>query len=299
MPPSTIPSHRVLRLAPLLLGVVSACTTVTSADMPLPTTSSTSTTTTTTIPPSTLPRIEPDLIEQTDRGYKPPPPPTALAPIVEIVGPAPEPIVAVGGANGEATRKIQERLAVLGFWSGRSADGVFGLATQQAVMAFQKYHGLEASGRVDDATAFTMTTVEERAHSNATTGTLVEVDKARQLLFIVVEARTLWVFNASTGSEIPYEEPNKQDPTKIERGDSITPNGLWRVNRERPEGWWDGDLGKIYRPKYFVGGVAVHGSPKIPNYPASHGCVRVSVPAMDFIWESGFMPIGTPVWVHG
>ena len=80
---------------------------------------------------------------------------------------------------------------------------------------------------------------------------------------------------------------------------AITPDGLHKVNRERPEGWWEGDLGQIYRPKYFVGGVAVHGSNSIPNYPASHGCVRVSVPAMDYIWEAGLMPMNIPVWVHG
>ena len=70
------------------------------------------------------------------------------------------------------------------------------------------------------------------------------------------------------------------------------------VYRERAEGWWEGDLGEIYRPKYFTGGIAVHGSNNVPDYPASHGCVRVSVPAMDWIWEQNLMPLDTPVWVH-
>jgi hypothetical protein len=26
--------------------------------------------------------------------------------------------------------------------------------------------------------------------------------------------------------------------------------------------------------------------------------VRVSVPAMDWVWEVNMMPMGTPVWVH-
>ena len=59
-----------------------------------------------------------------------------------------------------------------------------------------------------------------------------------------------------------------------------------------------GDLGEIYRPKYFTGGIAVHGSNHVPDYPASHGCVRVSVSAMDWIWEIGIMPLEIPVWVH-
>ncbi|HAP76831.1 MAG TPA: hypothetical protein DCR14_12195, partial [Acidimicrobiaceae bacterium] len=149
------------------------------------------------------------------------------------------------------------------------------------------------------STAAYLQQVTERARGTADSGTLVEVDKAKQLLFIIVDGRTLWTFNTSTGSEIPYEAVNKNDPTKIEKGDSVTPNGLWETNRERPDGWWAGDLGEIYRPKYFVGGVAIHGMTSVPNYPASHGCVRVSVPAMDFIWDSGLVPLGTPVWVHG
>ncbi|MGA0205987.1 MAG: L,D-transpeptidase, partial [Ilumatobacteraceae bacterium] len=76
-------------------------------------------------------------------------------------------------------------------------------------------------------------------------------------------------------------------------------SGRFTVNRQRSEGWWEGDLGEIYRPKYFNGGIAIHGSRSIPSYPASHGCVRVSVSAMDMIWESGLVPKGTRVWVYG
>lgn len=209
-----------------------------------------------------------------------------------------EPLAAVGTSDGAATARLQARLLELGFWV-QATDGDFGLTTSQAVMAFQKFHGLPATASVDDNTAAIMSAAGERAAGRADAGTLVEVDKSRQLLFVVVDGVTEWVFNSSTGSEVPYETPNKNDPTVIERGDSVTPTGLFHTERERPEGWWEGDLGEIYRPKYFVGGIAVHGSNSIPNYPASHGCVRVSVPAMDFIWESDFVPLGTNVWVYG
>ena len=59
------------------------------------------------------------------------------------------------------------------------------------------------------------------------------------------------------------------------------------------------DLGEIFRPKYFRGGVAVHGSNNIPNYAASHGCVRISTSAMDFIWDNDLIPMRSVVWVHG
>jgi lipoprotein-anchoring transpeptidase ErfK/SrfK len=80
---------------------------------------------------------------------------------------------------------------------------------------------------------------------------------------------------------------------------AITPVGTFRINRERPDGWWVGDLGQIYRPKYFIGGVAIHGSLSVPAHPASHGCVRVSVAAMDMIWEQEILPRGTTVVVYG
>ncbi len=224
-------------------------------------------------------------------------PTTTLAPNVEIVGPSAQVIQAVGTRNGDPTVVLQLRLAQLGFWNGEP-DGQYGQATTQAVMAFQKYLGLPASGKVDETTAAWITNFPERARGQSNAGTLVEIDKAKQVLFIIVDGKTTWAFNTSTGSEKPYEAINKNDPTKIETGDSVTPSGLWKTNRERPEGWWEGDLGEIYRPKYFKGGIAIHGMTSVPNYPASHGCVRVSVPAMDFIWAANLVPLGTTVWVH-
>lgn len=209
-----------------------------------------------------------------------------------------EPVSAVGTANGPETARLQERLLALGFWVQRT-DGRYDLTTRQAVMALQKYHGLRASGSVDAETAAAVSEMTERARGRADAGTLIEVDKNRQIMFFVVDGRVDWVLNVSTGTEIPYERPNANDPSIIERGSSVTPAGLFRTNRERPDGWWAGDLGEIYRPKYFVGGVAVHGANSVPNYPASSGCVRVSVPAMDWIWENDLIPLRTPIWVHG
>ena len=61
---------------------------------------------------------------------------------------------------------------------------------------------------------------------------------------------------------------------------------------------YEGDLGSLYRPKFIVGGVAIHGSPSIPNYPASHGCVRVANPVMDLIWGQNLLPLRSAVWIH-
>ncbi len=208
------------------------------------------------------------------------------------------PLAAVGSSSGGETARIQQRLLDLGFWTG-AVDGPYGLTTKQAVMAFQKYIGLQPAGPSTTPPPPRLSAATEQAQATADAGTLVEVDKAKQLLFFVVDGRTQWVFNTSTANGQPYEEEDQNTPGEVQKGVAITPNGLHKVNRERPVGWWEGDLGRIYRPKYFVGGVAVHGSSSVPNYPASHGCVRVTIQAMDYIWETGLMPMGIPVWVHG
>jgi len=268
-------------------GAASAPTTeATTTTMAPPTTSPPTTAAPTTAPPTT---------EATTTTMAPP---TTLPDVVEEVAPMAEPLAAIGRSSGGEAVRLQERLLELGFWV-QSTDGDYGLTTRQAVMAFQKYMGFpDPSGSVDEQTAAALSNETVRPHARANSGTLVEVDKAKQVLFFVVDGRTEYILNVSTGDGQPYTEPDQNTPGEIISGVSITPSGLHNVNRERPEGWWEGDLGQIYRPKYFVGGVAVHGSSSIPNYPASHGCVRVSVPAMDWIWESGIMPIQTPVWVH-
>ncbi len=227
-----------------------------------------------------------------------PAPTTTTIPVNKIpVPPADPPIAGVGQRNGDETLRAEQRLLELGFWLD-DADGNYNLTTTQAVMAFQKFYGLETDGVLGPETAAAMSAVTERPHGRADAGTLVEIDKGKQVLMFVIEGRTEWILNASSGSEIPYEEPDQNTPGEVQTGDSVTRNGLHDVYRERQEGWWEGDLGSIYRPKYFTGGIAVHGSNHVPDYPASHGCVRVSVPAMDWIWESGIMPLETPVWVH-
>ena len=262
-------------------------TTATEAPATTSTTLATSTTTSTTSTTSTTTTTVPAT--------------TTLPPEVPVLA---APLVAVGSRDGLETARIQERLLQAGYWL-MAVDGDYGLTTKQAVMAFQKYHGLKASGSVDTATALALTAISERPQSRSErdgdvrNGVLLEVDKDRQILMIVVSGRVEWVINTSTGNGQWYLEQNQKDPTKWEIGQSITDSGRFKVNRERENGWWSGDLGEIYRPKYFNGGIAVHGSRSIPNYPASHGCVRVSVPAMDMIWASGLVPKGTAVWVYG
>jgi lipoprotein-anchoring transpeptidase ErfK/SrfK len=74
----------------------------------------------------------------------------------------------------------------------------------------------------------------------------------------------------------------------------VTPRGRYRIY-SRVSGWKTAALGKLYNPLYFKGGFAIHGSGSVPRYPASHGCVRVSV--ANARWLPSVVPNGTPVHI--
>jgi lipoprotein-anchoring transpeptidase ErfK/SrfK len=76
---------------------------------------------------------------------------------------------------------------------------------------------------------------------------------------------------------------------------AITPTGNFRITR-KINAWRTSKLGRLYRPAYFYGGYAVHGSWSVPAYPASHGCVRVTIAVMDRLYNG--LPIGMPVKVY-
>ncbi len=187
---------------------------------------------------------------------------------------------------------LEEALHGLGFWLG-SPDDRFDELTRQAVYAFQKANGLSVDGIVGP---------EVRAALGAPQPVLatdpdpdhVEVDKARQLLLVVQAGTVRWVFNTSTGTELPYQHPT----AGAELAD--TPPGR-HVVEWTYDGVSEGELGPLHRPKFFesTDGIAIHGADHVPPVPASHGCVRLTIEAMDFLWASGIAPVGSLVLVHG
>jgi lipoprotein-anchoring transpeptidase ErfK/SrfK len=185
---------------------------------------------------------------------------------------------------------LQQRLTALGYWNGK-ADGNFGQLTQQAVYALQKAAGLGRDAVVGAKTKRALADgVRPKARSKSGSGRVVEIDRKRQLLMLVDDGRIEQAFNTSTGT---YEHYEYEGQTYL----AATPAGKFRVSRQI-DGWRDAPLGMLWRPKYFNGGIAVHGSHSIPPYAASHGCARLSIAAMNWIWNHDKMPKGTRVWVY-
>jgi peptidoglycan hydrolase-like protein with peptidoglycan-binding domain len=203
-----------------------------------------------------------------------------VVPDVEFMGP---------GATGAAVADVQNRLIAMGYWLP-GANGVFDDNMHQAIWAFQKANDLPRSGVVDAATqAKFRSALRPRARS--TSGSVIEIDKARQILMVVTNGSVRYTFNTSTGSDHPYTLDGALYSAH-------TPEGMFKVIRQ-VDGPDHGPLGVLWRPKYFTwSGIAIHGYTSVPPYPASHGCTRVSNEAVNWMWANNILPIGIPVWVY-
>jgi lipoprotein-anchoring transpeptidase ErfK/SrfK len=192
------------------------------------------------------------------------------------------------GDRGPAVAQLQRDLHALGYWLGARND-TYGLLTEQAVTAFQKVEGLGRDGVAGPATLGALGAAGRP--TTAAKGNLVEIDKDRQVLFVVRGGAVAWTLNVSTGTERPYQVNGRAELAD-------TPPGHWTVDWV-VNGTDVGELGALYRPRYFhEDGIAVHGYHSVPPYPASHGCVRVTEAAMDWLWAQNLMPLGSAVWVH-
>lgn len=193
------------------------------------------------------------------------------------------------GSSGPQVSAVQERLTELGYWID-GVDGQFGFNTEQAVVAIQKAAGIARDGVVGPDTRAAL---DEGVRPAATTtsGDLLEIDLDRQLLLVVSDGEVERVVNTSTGSGQPYEGSDGTERI------ATTPTGTYTVFRD-VDAWDPGPYGALYRPKYFNGGIAVHGYPSVPSAPASKGCARVSLAAMDWLWESGSADVHTTVLVR-
>ena len=167
---------------------------------------------------------------------------------------------------------------------------MFADGTQQAVWAFQKVANLPRDGVVGPLFYKALArSAEPTPHSHQ--GIIVEVDLKHDLVLIVKNGNVKTILNTSTGGGYTYTSGGV---TSV----AITPTGRFQILRE-VDGLVTDSLGQLWRPKYFYSGFAIHGDSYVPAIPVSHGCVRVSNEAINWIWSTNQMPIGTHVWVYG
>lgn len=184
-------------------------------------------------------------------------------------------------------KEAEQRLSDLGYWAG-PIDGVLDSASQHALIAFQKVEGRKrTSGLTQEELEALRSACPPEPRDK--TFAHVEVDIKRQVLIVIDEKGNVGkVLPVCTGNEQHYV-----DGGRVQR--AHTPRGTFTVLR-KIAGWRRSKLGLLYYPNYIHNGIAIHGSPSVPPYPASHGCIRIPMFAAKEMAE--LTPVGTTVVVY-
>jgi hypothetical protein len=194
------------------------------------------------------------------------------------------------GSSGPVVLAYEQRLASLHFDPG-PVDGVYDQQTAYAIDTVEKIEGLQRDGQIGRSVWAALQTfrypkpMQPRGEPDR-----IEVSLDKQYIVLYLHGWIRLLTTTSTGGGYAFCG-----------GDSgcqyaVTPPGRftlqWYFN-----GWRTSKLGHLYKPYYFDGGIAIHGYPEVPNYPASHGCVRIPMKIADYFHT--LVQNGMPVYVVG
>jgi L,D-transpeptidase catalytic domain len=169
------------------------------------------------------------------------------------------------GSRGRFVELVQQRLAALHFWIPQT--GVYDQGTGLAVDAYHRmlrsgYSELLGPATIDDLLngvgSFHVRFPNQGRHA--------EGDLSDQLLALIDGSKVSYIFPISSGKP--------STPTIL---------GTFRVYSRVPGYLPDG----MYYSDFFIRGYAIHGYNPAPDYPASHGCMRLpivdAIPAFDWL----------------
>lgn len=162
------------------------------------------------------------------------------------------------GVSGRDVRRLRRDLVRLGYLPPRAFGPNYDERVMHAVVALQKWERLPRTGTFDRASRRAirrLRTPRPELHLNRRVRAEVLLD--RQLLLIVHGDHVIRSLPISSGVG------------------ALTPAGSYRVYSKAVSSW--SKRFKVWLPwaSYFNNGIAFHGYPDVPVYPASHGCVRV------------------------
>jgi hypothetical protein len=174
-------------------------------------------------------------------------------------------------------RGLQLRMFQLGYLSRGQVTGTLDYSTSQALLAFQGWEGLARTGTVTGETQLALVRAHRPRPRSGGRGRRVEIHRDRGVLLLIEGGEVERAVHTSTGAG------------------GATPSGTFRVYRKETLSW--SYPFQVWMPfaSYFVGGIAMHEYSHVPEYPASHGCVRL--PAGDAERVFRFAEVGTPVHV--
>ncbi|MGC9220214.1 MAG: L,D-transpeptidase [Solirubrobacteraceae bacterium] len=176
------------------------------------------------------------------------------------------------GATGQFVELLQQRLAALHIYLPQT--GVYDLGTQ---LALDTYHRLLGEGeghmQLDAVTVTDLLDGRGVFHVRyPLQGHHVEGDLSDQVIAFINGSRVAMLFPISSGKP--------STPTIL---------GKFQVYYKEPYYTPDG----MYFSSFFYSGYAIHGYDPAPDYPASHGCMRL--PMSDAITAYNWLHVGD--WV--
>lgn len=178
------------------------------------------------------------------------------------------------GESGVKVLLLQRGLHRLGY--SVPVTGHYDWLTANAVNAFRKTNDMGRDGYAPKSVYAKVFRGEGAFKLRyPQTGKHVEFDWSRQVLVLADKGRPYRVYHTSSG-----------------KASTPTVFGSYRFYLQTP-----GTNAKgMVHSSYFIGGYAIHGYASVPNYPASHGCLRVPIPNAASIF--GWIDIGDPIYSY-
>jgi peptidoglycan hydrolase-like protein with peptidoglycan-binding domain len=175
------------------------------------------------------------------------------------------------GSTGPFVQLIQQRLAALHFYIPQT--GVYDQGTGLAVDAYHRLLGWGVYQTLDARTIqYLLNGWGQFKVRFPSQGQHAEGDLSDQLLALINGSKVYAIYPISSGKP--------STPTVL---------GEFRVYSKVPGYLPDG----MYFSNFFTGGYAIHGYNPAPDYPASHGCMRL--PIVDAISVYNWLQIGNGV----
>jgi hypothetical protein len=179
------------------------------------------------------------------------------------------------GQCGRVIRAFRQALNELAMVP--SKNRCFDGKMQRAVLAYRKLNGLGRSAVASKSVVRKIFNGEGAYRVREPgLGDHMEASLSRQVLVFAKGNRPYAIFPIASGAPVT--------PTIL---------GTFSVYRKDP-GY--NSLG-MYYSSYFIRGYAIHGYESVPNYPASHGCLRTFIADQPRIYDMTF--IGQPIVVYG
>ena len=178
------------------------------------------------------------------------------------------------GECGQAVKGFKAELAAMGYASG--GGSCFNGRLGREVLAYRKVNDMNRSRQA--GAALVKSVYAGRGGFNLKypdAGEHAEVSIPKQVLVLAKDGKPFAIYPVSTG-----------------KSSTPTITGHYSIYRLEPGTNSHG----MYYSDYWHNGYAVHGYAEVPNYPASHGCVRTFIADQPRIYEQ--LHLGESIFVY-